>query len=115
MTRKRQIACVAATLLAIPAAALTIEIVKYDRAVGPQEKLEAECMADAEVAVGEYLRSHQPVGAAEFKSISGDGVHGPTPFSPVGCFIQEDCTVHCASRSEPIRICVFPRISTQPD
>jgi hypothetical protein len=93
MTRKRQMTCVVATLLAIPVAALTIEIVKYDRAVGPQEKLEADCMADAEVAVGEHLRAHQPAAQAEFKSISGEGVHGPTPFSPVGFFIQEDSTV----------------------
>jgi type II secretion system protein G len=107
--------CVVATLLAIPAVALTIEIVKFKCEVGPQEKLEAECMADAEVAVGEYLREHTPAAYGEFKSISGGGVHGPTPFSPVGFFIQEDSTVHYANRSEQIRICIFPRNSTQPD
>jgi hypothetical protein len=108
-------ACVVAVLLAIPAAALAVEIVRFERAVGPQEKLEANCMADAEVAVGEYLHKHTPAAYGEFKSISGGNVHGPTPFSPVGFFIQGDRAVHYANRSEQLKVCVFPRHVTQPD
>jgi type II secretion system protein G len=119
MTHRKRLVCVAAVLLGVPTVAfsiaLTVEIVRYNCAVGPQEKLEADCMADAEVAVGEYLRAHQPAAQAEFKSISGEGVHGPTPFSPVGFFIQEDGTVQYANRSEQIRICIFPRHITQSD
>ena len=98
-------ACVVAALLAIPAVALTIEIVKFKRAVGPQEKLEAECMADAEIAVGEYLHASIP---------SGD-IHGPTAWSPLGFFIQGARTVHYANQIEQIKVCVFPRHVTQPD
>ena len=106
MTSKQKIGCVAvALLLAIPAIAFTVEIVKFKRAVGPQEKLEAECMADAEIAVGEYLHA----------SISSGDIFGPTGWSPLGFFIQGERTVHYADRSDHIRVCVFPRHPTQPE
>ena len=115
MARKRRIAYVVAAVLAIPAAVLTIEVVKFKLAVGPQRELEAECMADAEVAVGEYLHEHSPPAYGEFKSISGGDVYGPTAWSGVGFFIQGRRTVHYANRSVQIRICIFPRHFTQPD
>ena len=115
MTRKQRIASIVAALVAIPAVALTVEIVKFKRAVGAQEKLEAECMADAEVAIGENLHKHSPAAYGEFKSISGAGIGGPTPWSGVGFFIQGRRTVQYANRSKQIRICVFPRHFTQPE
>src|SRR4029077_10891391 len=71
-------------------------------------QLEAKCVADAELAVAEYLREHSPLGT--FQSISGseEGFGGPG-FSPMGYFLQARRVAHYTDRDERIRICIFPK------
>jgi hypothetical protein len=77
-------------------------------------KLEAKCVADAELAVAEYLREHSPPGT--FQSISGsEAGYGGPGFSPAGYFLQARRVAHYSDRDDQsIRICVFPRHPTQP-
>jgi hypothetical protein len=81
-----------------------------------RSQVEAQCIADSERIVAEYLRENTRSSAklGAFQQLSGKGYGGPG-LSPAGFFLQALRIAHFTNGDEEIRIYVFPRHPTHPN